>query len=114
MEQFGAALAAFLDDVEDSGLGDRVLVATTSEFGRRAEASGSGTDHGTTSTMMLAGAVKPGRHGQAPNFAKRDSDGNVLATTALGDYYATLATWMGIPPADVLGSGTTIDTLLRT
>ena len=114
MEQFGAALAAFLDDVQDSGLGDRVLVATTSEFGRRAEASGSGTDHGTTSTMMLAGAVKVGRHGQAPNFAKRDADGNVIATTALGDYYATLATWMGIDPSEVLGNGTTtIDTLLH-
>lgn len=113
MEQFGAALAAFLDDLSDAGLSDRVLLATTSEFGRRAEASGSGTDHGTASTMLLAGAVNPGRHGVAPNFEKRDADGNVIATTALGDYYATLASWMGISPSDVLSGGTAIDTVLR-
>ncbi len=113
MDQFGAALGAFLDDLADAGLGDRVLVATTSEFGRRAEASGSGTDHGTASTMMLAGAVNAGRYGQAPNFAKRDADGNVLATTGLSDYYATLASWMGLNASDVLTGGTPIDSVLR-
>ncbi len=114
MEQFGLALGAFLDDLHDSGLTDKVLVATTSEFGRRAEASGSGTDHGTASTMMLAGAVKPGRHGVAPNFSKLDQEGNVKATTSLDDYYATLAQgWLGIPTSEVLGKrGKVIDTLL--
>ncbi len=113
MEQFGTALGAFLDDLADAGLSDRVLVATTSEFGRRAEASGSGTDHGTASTMMLAGAVNPGRHGQAPNFARRDAEGNVTATTGLADYYATLASWMGLNASDVLTGGTAIDSVLR-
>ncbi len=114
MEQFGIALAAFLDDLADKGLSDRVLVATTSEFGRRAEANGNGTDHGTASTMMLAGAVKPGRHGIAPNFGQLDGEGNVKATVSLGDYYATLAQgWLGVPTSEVLGKrGTPIDGLL--
>jgi uncharacterized protein (DUF1501 family) len=114
MAEFGLALAAFLDDLKDAGLDDKVLVATTSEFGRRAEANGGGTDHGTASTMLLAGAVKPGRHGVAPNFSKRDDEGNVKATTALDDYYATLAQgWLGIPTSEVLGKrGKVIDTLL--
>jgi uncharacterized protein (DUF1501 family) len=114
MDQFGLALGAFLDDLKDSGLDDKVVVATTSEFGRRAEANGSGTDHGTASTMMLAGAVKPGRHGVAPDFGKRDEEGNVKATTSLDDYYATLAQgWLGIPTSEVLGKrGNVIDSVL--
>jgi uncharacterized protein (DUF1501 family) len=116
MNQYGVALAAFLDDVADAGLSDRVLVATTSEFGRRVEANGSGTDHGTASTMMLAGAVNPGRYGAAPDFARRDGDGNVKATTSMMDYYATLTnSWLGIPTSETLaGKGITpIDGVLR-
>jgi uncharacterized protein (DUF1501 family) len=114
MDQFGIALAAFLDDLKDKGLSDRVVVATTSEFGRRPEANGNGTDHGTASTMMLAGAVKPGRHGVAPNFAKLNEEGNVKATVSLDDYYATLAQgWLGVPTSEVLGKrGNVIDNLL--
>ncbi len=114
MDQFGIALAAFLDDLEEKGLSDKVLIATTSEFGRRAEANGNGTDHGTASTMMLAGAVKPGRHGIACDFGKLDAEGNVKATVSLDDYYATLSQgWLGVPTSEVLDKrGTVIDGLL--
>ncbi len=115
MNEFGNALAAFLDDLADNGLADRVLVATTSEFGRRPEANGQGTDHGTASTMMLAGAVNPGRYGTSPDFGKRNEDGNVAATTSMTDYYATLGTgWLGAPVDETAGKGSTvIDGLLR-
>jgi uncharacterized protein (DUF1501 family) len=113
MDQFGLAIEAFLSDLNDAGLTDRVLLATTSEFGRRAEANGNGTDHGTASTMMLAGAVKSGRFGESPDFARMDSDGNVKAKLNMNDYYATLASWLGITDPDVLvGGGSIIDGLL--
>jgi uncharacterized protein (DUF1501 family) len=108
MGQLGAALGAFLDDVDRAGLSDRVLVATTSEFGRRPEANGGGTDHGTASTMLLAGAVEPGRHGQPPDFGRLDATGNVRATVNLADYYATRASWLGAPPPEVLGAGAVV------
>jgi uncharacterized protein (DUF1501 family) len=114
MLQLGAGLAAFLDDLHEHGLSDRVLVATVSEFGRRAEANGNGTDHGTASTMMLAGGrVKAGRYGTPVDFTKLDAEGNVKATTSLDDYYATLSQgWLGASTADVLGKrGTVIDTV---
>jgi uncharacterized protein (DUF1501 family) len=115
MDQFGAALDVFLADLQASGLGDSVLVATTSEFGRRAEANGNGTDHGTASTMLLAGAVKPGRYGAHPDFSKLDDTGNVKATTSLNDYYATIAQgWLGVPASEVLtGEANVIDGLLK-
>jgi uncharacterized protein (DUF1501 family) len=105
MNRFGLAMDAFHTDLEQSGLSDRVLVATTSEFGRRPESNAGGTDHGTASTMMLSGPVKVGRHGVAPDFAKLDRDGNVHAAVSMADYYATLAQWLGIAPGEVLGKG---------
>jgi uncharacterized protein (DUF1501 family) len=111
MRQLGSALTAFHNDLVHTGLGDRVLVATTSEFGRRPEANNGGTDHGAASTMMLLGPVKPGRHGGPVNFEQLDQSGNVAATVGLGDYYATLARWLNLPTDVVMGGGTPISSL---
>ncbi len=102
MRSIGEALEAFHNDLTDHGLSDQVLVATTSEFGRRPEANGSGTDHGTASTMLLSGPVKSGRHGTGPNFARLDNDGNVKATVSMSDYFATVAGWLGVPASEVV------------
>jgi uncharacterized protein (DUF1501 family) len=112
MNRLGLALDAFAKDLEANGLKDRVLLASTSEFGRRAEASANGTDHGTASTMFMMGPVKSGRHGAPVNFKSLDGEGNVKATTNMADYYATLANWIGVRPDDVLAKGShTISTL---
>ncbi len=112
MNRLGVALAAFRDDLQANGLVDRVLVATTSEFGRRPEANAGGTDHGTASTMLLMGPVKAGRHGAPVDFGRLNDEGNVQATVSMSDYYATLAHWLGARPSDVLtGPATPIDTL---
>ena len=103
MRQLGVALSAFRADLTRRGLADRVLVATTSEFGRRPGANANGTDHGTASTALLLGPVRPGRHGAPVDFNQLDRTGNVAATVSMTDYYASLAQWLGIPPAEVLG-----------
>jgi uncharacterized protein (DUF1501 family) len=105
MNRLGLALDAFAKDLEANGLKDRVLLASTSEFGRRAEANQSGTDHGTASTMLMMGPVKAGRHGAPVNFKSLDGEGNVKATTSMTDYYATLASWIGVRPDLVLPKG---------
>ena len=116
MNQFGLAVGAFLGDLDDAGLSNRVLVATVSEFGRRAESNAGGTDHGTASTVMLAGPVQVGRHGTAPDLGQLDQAGNVKATVSMTDYYATLVQdWLGIPAGEVLPKGSTpIAGLLKT
>ena len=46
-EELAQALAAFQRRIDEAGASDRVLVITTSEFGRRVAENGSGgTDHG--------------------------------------------------------------------
>lgn len=104
MAELDQALDVFLTDLANRGHGERVLVATTSEFGRRPEENGdAGLDHGTASTMLLAGPVRPGRSGEQPSFTDLDDDGNVTATMSMNDYYATLAeAWFGVPASSVL------------
>lgn len=103
MEELGTAVAALQDDLEVRGIADRTLIATTSEFGRRPEQNGYGTDHGTAAPMLLCGPVNPGLHGEAPRLDRLDDDGNLIATALVDDYYATLAEgWLGIPADEVL------------
>ena len=104
MRQLGSALTAFHNDLVRSGLSERVLVATTSEFGRRPQANAGGTDHGAASTALLLGPVRAGRHGAPVDFGQLDQSGNVGATVSMADYYATLASWLGVAPGEVLSS----------
>jgi len=91
------ALDAFLADLARRGLADRVLVATTSEFGRRVADNGSdGLDHGAASVALLAGPVVGGLHGSLPSLTATNEDGNLTATVTMSEYYATIAEgWLG-------------------
>jgi uncharacterized protein (DUF1501 family) len=103
MAELDEGVDTFLADLEAQSWGDRVLVATTSEFGRRPEENDSaGVDHGTASVALLAGAVRGVRVGEPPSLDDLDGDGNLVATAGLDRYYATLAEWFEVPPARVL------------
>src|SRR6195256_4422920 len=71
--------------------GDKVLVMTWSEFGRRVKENGSaGTDHGTAAPMFLLGApVKGGLYGQQPSLTALDN-GNLKFTTDFRSVYASV------------------------
>ena len=104
MQELNDAVVAFLADLDHRGLGDQVLVATTSEFGRTARDNGSnGLDHGTASVALLCGPVKAGLYGEHPSLTKLDDDDQLIATVGFDQYYATLAeSWFGIPATEVL------------
>ena len=105
MAQVDAAIDGFLGRVDDAGRSDDVLVATISEFGRRVPENGRGLDHGSASTMLLAGAVDAGRYGEAPSIDDLDDDDNLRVTTPFDRYLGTLAqTWLGVEAASVLPS----------
>ena len=104
MAELNDAIVAFLADLDARGLGDEVLVATTSEFGRTARDNGSnGLDHGTASVALLAGPVNAGLYGEHPSLQNLDEDDQLVATVGFDQYYATLAeSWFGIPASEVL------------
>ena len=76
---FDQAVSAFYQDLAAYGMSDRVIVATWSEFGRRAaENASGGTDHGTAAPIILLGdPIAGGLYGQAPDLAKIDPRGNL-------------------------------------
>lgn len=103
LDEIDRSMAAFRADLERRGRAQTTLVATMSEFGRRPQENGSGTDHGTASAAMLWGPVQPGVHGDAPSLTRLDDDDNFVATVMMDQYYATLAeTWFGVDAAAVL------------
>ncbi len=104
MQDLDDSLEAFLADLESRGLSDRVLVMTTSEFGRTAHDNASGgLDHGTASHALLLGPVNAGRFGEHPSLTELDDNNDLVATAPFDRYYATVAEgWFGVPASDVL------------
>jgi len=87
---------------------ERVVVATWTEFGRRPEWNGDGTDHGTAGTELVIGpAVRGGHHGEPVSLDRLDRDGNFLVSTDFRDYLGGLVQGtLGVDGAAVLPGGT--------
>ena len=97
-------LDAFLAEMRARGRADEVLVVTTSEFGRRVEENGSGTDHGQASVQFLAGAeVAGGRVVGTADLAHLD-DGDLPLRIDTRSVYAAALDWLGGPTDDILGA----------
>ena len=101
------ALDAFHGALTDVGAADDVLVLCWSEFGRRIEENGSqGTDHGTAAPVLVFGnPVVGGLHGEAPDPAAPDDDGNLRSSIDFRSVYReVLERWLPAgDPAAVLG-----------
>src|SRR2546422_7579766 len=109
------ALTAFMQDLQGHGLGDKVLVMTWSEFGRRVRENGSaGTAHGTAAPMfVLGGPVKGGPSGQQPSLNDLDN-GNLKFSTDFRSVYASvLQGYLKAPASDLLGGNFEILPLLK-
>jgi uncharacterized protein (DUF1501 family) len=73
MNDVSGAISDFLDDLEEHGAADNVMVFAFTEFGRRMRDNGSGTDHGTGGGAFLFGKdVKGGLYGQYPSVNPKD------------------------------------------
>jgi uncharacterized protein (DUF1501 family) len=105
LRDLDAGLDAFFTAVDARGAGDRVVVMTVSEFGRRPAENGSGTDHGTAAPHFVIGApVHGGRYGAPPSLARLDDHGNPVATTDFRLLYATaLQDWLGVEADAIIG-----------
>ena len=100
-----SAVSAFHADLTAYGMADRVLVATWSEFGRRAQETGNaGTDHGTAAPMFLIGdTVKGGLYGETPNL-NVSRDGNLKYGVDFRQVYQEiLESHMKVDATEVMG-----------
>jgi len=106
-EDLDGGLERFFTSVEAAGVADKVIVVTLSEFGRRAQENGSGTDHGAASAHFIIGSkVKGGRYGQPTTLGALDSRGNLPMAVDFRQVYATaLEGWLGVDAEPILGPG---------
>jgi uncharacterized protein (DUF1501 family) len=104
--ELSGALRAFLDDLAEARLAERVSVLCFSEFGRRVRENGSaGTDHGTAGPVFLAGpCVKAGLVGETPRLLDLQ-DGDLKRTVDFRRVYTSvLEDWLGLPAKPALGA----------
>ena len=103
------SVVAFQRDLEARGLDDRVVIQLWSEFGRRPQENGSGTDHGAAGVGFLIGSRVRGKMvGEFPGLTKLDENENLVNTSDFRAVYAALlAQWMGVEAGLVIpGAGT--------
>lgn len=94
------AVSAFQSDIEQLGVGGRVVSMTFSEFGRRAASNQSyGTDHGTAAPLFFFGVpVEHGIIGTNPDLENLDN-GNLPMQHDFRQIYASvLQQWFGADP----------------
>jgi|HubBroStandDraft_4_1064222.scaffolds.fasta_scaffold02952_3 uncharacterized protein (DUF1501 family) len=86
------SVVAFQRDLEARGeLADRVVIQLWSEFGRRPQENGSGTDHGAAGVAFLIGKPVTGKMvGEFPGLAKLDENENLVNTSDFRAMYSAL------------------------
>jgi uncharacterized protein (DUF1501 family) len=95
-------LTRFTAAIDKAGMGDRVLIATTSEFGRRVQENGSGgTDHGKAGVSLLLGPVRPGIHGALDLGDLQDGDVRPAVDPRV--LYTAALDWLGADPVEIIG-----------
>ncbi|HEX4276789.1 MAG TPA: DUF1501 domain-containing protein [Bryobacteraceae bacterium] len=104
--QLSQAMSAFYRATVEMGLAGQVTTFTDSEFGRTLRPN---SNHGANPgwgnhQFVLGGAVKGGDiYGQFPDMIAGPfaSDGALRPTTSTSQYQATMASWLGISPAEL-------------
>jgi uncharacterized protein (DUF1501 family) len=92
-----ASVLAFQRDLEARGLDDRVVIQLWSEFGRRPQENGSGTDHGAAGLAFLIGKHVTGKMvGEFPGLSQLDENENLRNTSDFRAMYCSLLEqWFG-------------------
>jgi uncharacterized protein (DUF1501 family) len=103
LDYIATAMAAFQRDLEGLGLAERVCMMTISEFGRRVESNGTGTDHGAAAPLFVIGhGVNGGIIGKNPDLGDLDDAGNLRMVFDFRQIYASLlGGWFGVDDAAI-------------
>jgi uncharacterized protein (DUF1501 family) len=114
LRRVSRALGAFYKALEEMSLENNVTTFTMSEFGRTLNSNGDGSDHGWGSVSLVmggainnAGALNSGGRlvglfpSQVLNGVDSFSRGQMIPTTSADSVASTLASWMGVSPANL-------------
>jgi uncharacterized protein (DUF1501 family) len=108
LAQLSQALKAFYDATVELGVAQSVTSFTASDFGRSLGVNVDGTDHGWGGHHFVVGGAVRGQRffGSMPSLrADGNPDdtgyGQIIPTTAVDQYAATLARWFGVTATDI-------------
>ncbi|MGH9244483.1 MAG: DUF1501 domain-containing protein [Acidimicrobiales bacterium] len=103
LADLAGGIAGFFEQIEATGDAERVLLVTTSEFGRRVAENGSGgTDHGAAGVQFIAGVgVRGGVVGDVD--LGHLVDGDLRPTIDVRSLYSVALDWLGGPVDEVVG-----------
>ncbi len=102
LAELSQGLFAFQRAMEQLGLSNNVTTFTASDFGRTFPCNGTGSDHGWGGHHLIMGGAVRGRrtYGRFPTLTVNGPDdsgtGRWIPTTAIDQYFATLASWFGV------------------
>jgi uncharacterized protein (DUF1501 family) len=104
--ELSGALRDFMDDLREHDAADEVIIYAFTEFGRRVQDNGSGTDHGSGGGAFIIGErVQGGLYAEYPSLdPKTFANGEDLAHTFdfRGVYATLLEQWMSVDSHDIL------------
>ena len=107
LKQVSETAADFYQDLRDHNSTEEVLLFMFTEFGRRAQDNGSGTDHGTGGLCWLIGDhVKGGLYGEYPSMKQGDLEdgGDLQHNVDFRSVYATiLEQWLEVDSKPIVG-----------
>jgi len=116
LAELSQSLLVFQQAMEQLGLQDSVTAFTSSDFGRTFPSNGQGSDHGWGSHHLILGgsgtsnlanrSVLGGQtYGKFPTLTVNGPDdtntGRWIPTTAIDQYFATIATWFGVDSSNL-------------
>jgi uncharacterized protein (DUF1501 family) len=99
------AISAFYQDLKEHDANEEVVMLLFTEFGRRVQENGSGTDHGSGGVAFVVGdAVNGGLYGEYPSLSPDKLDeGDLQWNNDFRSTYATLLEqWMGLDSKSIL------------
>jgi uncharacterized protein (DUF1501 family) len=106
LSDLSASMTAFHAATVELGVDQAVTQFTASDFGRTLSINGDGTDHGWGGHHFVVGGAVTGRrfYGTMPSLVRGGPDdadyGQVIPTTAVDQYAATLSKWFGLSDTD--------------
>ena len=99
------AVADFYDDLKEHNASDNVVLLVFTEFGRRVQDNGSGTDHGSGGAAFVIGdAIKGGLYGEYPSLEpSKLLEGDLHYNNDFRSIYADLLeNWLGLDAAPIV------------
>ncbi len=104
LNDVGAGLAGFFERLAADGHLDKVMVVTTSEFGRRIQENGSfGTDHGTGGLQFIFGPGVVGGQVAGELDLANPVNGDLPVVLDTRSVYSIALDWLGGPTDEILG-----------